>query len=566
LAVIVAKPPLGIYKRYAISALAGLMLALAYPKWNLAGLAWLVPGLLLALALGQSGSHTFRIGYIAGLTFHLASLHWLLFIPVRIAPAVGWLALSAYLAVYQGVWVWFCCRLYQSRFAPLGSGSVWEQFLTNRWARQLGWALSCAALWVSCEMIQARLFGGFPWNLLGVSQYRVMPLVQLAATTGVYGLSFLMVWFSVSLISAVALLVFRPARPRDWMAELMLPLFVMMLVVAHGMREVFYAPEDQPTLKVCLVQPSIPQTVIWDPEQSSQRFHDLLELSRVALTNHPDLLVWPEGAVPNLFRYDTNIHNAVTNLVRTHNAWLMLGADDVVWNNEERADRDYQYFNCSFLINPAGRLERAYRKRKLVIFGEYVPFARWLPFLREFTSVHGDFSPGQYPVQFVLSNLNVRTSTLICFEDIFPHLTREYAREDTDFLLNLTNDGWFKESAAQWQHAANAIFRAVENRIPLVRCTNNGLTCWVDELGFLHAVYFPGTLDIYGPGIKTVRIPIRAGKARVRTVYGRHGDWFGWTCVAWSAFLLLLLARFPVGPTRVPGPGTTLTTPLERRL
>jgi apolipoprotein N-acyltransferase len=124
---------------------------------------------------------------------------------------------------------------------------------------------------------------------------------------------------------------------------------------------------------------------------------------------------------------------------------------------------------------------------------------------------------------------------LICFEDTFPHLAREYVSEDTDFLLNLTNNGWFGESAAQWQHAIAAIFRAVENRIPLVRCANNGLTCWVDEAGGLHDVFYDNSRDIYGAGFKTANIPLLGkNEKRKLTFYTKHGDVFGWLCVGFA--------------------------------
>jgi apolipoprotein N-acyltransferase len=173
-----------------------------------------------------------------------------------------------------------------------------------------------------------------------------------------------------------------------------------------------------------------------------------------------------------------------------------------------------------------------------VAFGEYVPLGRWLPFLKYLTPVSGGFTPGSRPVPFRLPDLGLKISVLICFEDIFPHLAGEYVDADTDFLLNLTNNGWFGESAAQWQHAANAIFRAVEHGLPLVRCTNNGLTCSVDALGRMSEVYFPGTDDIYGAGFKSVRVSTLKGRSRPRTLYGRYGDWFGWTCTGLSAVLL----------------------------
>src|SRR2546430_2548120 len=125
----------------------------------------------------------------------------------------------------------------------------------------------------------------------------------------------------------------------------------------------------------------------------------------------------------------------------------------------------------------------------------------------------------------------VKLCVLICFEDVIPGLTRQSANDDIDFLLNLTNDGWFGESAAQWQQAANGVFRAVENGLPLVRCTNNGLTCWIDSRGRLREILRSESGDVYGPGFLVAKIPLpSAGQRRKPTFYHRHGDWFGWGC------------------------------------
>jgi apolipoprotein N-acyltransferase len=247
--------------------------------------------------------------------------------------------------------------------------------------------------------------------------------------------------------------------------------------------------------------------------------------------------VWPEAAVPGFLRWTTNVHYAVTDLVQKHNTWLILGADDAEPPSDARHPDRYDVFNSSFLVNPKGELLASYRKRRLVIFGEFIPFARWLPFLESWTGM-GSFTPGKEPLQFQVPALRFKTAVLICFEDVFPHYVREHVEPDTDFLLNLTNNGWFGESAAQWQHAANAVFRAVENGLPLVRCANNGLTCWVDARGQMHEVFFPGTRDIYSAGFKAVRVPLLGGRTRAPTFYTRHGDVFGWGCVAWSALLV----------------------------
>ena len=523
-----------------MAAFAGLLLALAFPKWNLSVLGWVAPGILLATGMGRRGGTAFRCGFVGGLVFHLVSLSWLCHIPVPFAPYLGWTALSAFLALYQGFWVWFCMKMYDTVFAPNVSGTFWEKFLSNQWPRQLAWYLSCAALWVACEMVQARFLSGFPWGFLGVSQHGMVPIIQVSAVTGVYGISFLMIWLSVAMMSAASMVILRPSRSRDWMIEIMPPLFAIVLVTAHGMRQIFYAPSDRPGIKATLIQPSIPQTTIWDAKKSDERFQDLLRLTRQALTHDTDLLIWPEGATPGLFRYETNISSHIIKLAREYKVHLVFGAEDIRWDEPppDGGDPTYRYFNASFLINPEGKLINAYYKRKLVIFGEYVPLARYLPFLRDFTSVHGDFSPGLVPANFHMPELDVHAAILICFEDVFATVTRGSITKDTDFMINLTNNGWFGDSAAQWQHAANAVFRAVENRVPLVRCTNNGLTCLVDEWGRVTHAYFPGTKDIYGVGVKHMVIPSRIGGSEASTFYQRHGDVFGWACVILTVLLL----------------------------
>jgi apolipoprotein N-acyltransferase len=386
-------------------------------------------------------------------------------------------------------------------------------------------------------MIQARLFSGFPWNFLGASQFRILPVIQIASVTGVYGISFCVAWFSLTLVGAFASLIRHPERRWNWQAELILPVLVLVPVTAIGWRMLTRSAHSGPSLKIALVQPSIPQTWIWNPKESSNRFQQLIQLSEQALTNHPDLLVWPEAAVPYMFRFDEEIYVAVTNLVRTHKAWLVLGSDDAEWRVDASGQRETNFFNSSFLVNPDGELAGAYRKRRLVIFGEYVPLIRWLPFIKYLTPIEGSFTPGERAGSFQMDQC--RFSVLICFEDIFPHLARDDVGDDTDFLLNLTNNGWFGESAAQWQHAANAVFRAIENGVPLVRCANNGLTCWVDAQGRMNDVYFPGSRDIYGAGFKIAEVPLLAGGKRTPTFYRRHGDWFGWMCAGLSAVALL---------------------------
>jgi apolipoprotein N-acyltransferase len=567
-------------RRYRIAIAAGLLLTLAFPKFNIAGLAWVAPGIMLAAAAGFKGGAAFRIGFVSGLVHHLGALYWLLYIPMDFpwkgVVVLGWVALGMYLAIFQGLWVWFGMRMgdfgkmratdelppHQGKpprpsLPPQwGRGGIFSsvaQLTASSWSQRAVWSVLVAAAWVATEMIQSRFLSGFPWGLLGVSQYQMGPMIQFTSITGVYGVSFLLVWFSASLLCSLALLLRtepeRPTRDRAplrqrWWGDLLLPVLVVALLFAQGLHRILHATPPSRQLKAALIQPSIPQTMIWDEREAMTRFHQVLDWSEKALAEQPrpELLVWPEAAVPNIFRWDTNLYDGktmfdwITGFARDHQVWIIMGADDA----EPRPGVSTNYFNSSFLINPAGDVLEKYRKRRLVIFGEYVPFSRWLPFLSAMVQSQGEFTPGDRPVAFRLAALNVTTSVLICFEDVFPHLAREYVERDTDFLLNLTNNGWFGESAAQWQHAASAVFRAVENNIPLVRCANNGLTCWVDRRGQMHDVYFPGSKDIYKAGYKIIDIPVGGEGRYVPTFYRRYGDAFGWVCVAATGLVLIV--------------------------
>jgi apolipoprotein N-acyltransferase len=513
--------------------------------------------------LGAKPGTAFRAGYVAGLAFFLMALCWLLLIPVRFAPIVGWLAVASYLALYPATWMWLVWRTFPATFdgAEPGWSGLLQRFLATSWLQRLLWCLVAAAAWVAWEMAQARVISGFPWNLLGASQYRMLPLLQISSITGIYGVSFLIVWFSISLLCTCVRLAKQPGK-RFWIADLFVPVLVLALAVGWGMRRMAHLlPESTRTLRVALVQPAIPQEVVWDQtyEKKAMRFASLLQLSEAAATNKPAVLVWPEAAIPDLLRWSTNeyagktIYHAVTQFARRHQLWMVVGADDGELRPE--APEGVVYFNSSFLISPKGVLMASYRKRRLVMFGEYVPLSRWFPFLKNFAQVQGEFTPGTDVVTFNMAGLDVQTSVLICFEDVFPHITREHVKEDTDFLLNLTNNGWFGEGAAQWQHAANAVFRAIENGVPLVRCANNGLTCWVDPRGAMYETFFPGDTDIYRAGYKIAQVPLPPSGTWPATFYRRHGDWFGWGCVGATAiaFVASLLRRKPASQ------GSTMT-------
>jgi apolipoprotein N-acyltransferase len=533
------------FHRYGLAALAGLALGLAYPKFNLFWLAWLAPGLLLLLSLGQGGWTTLRVGYIGGLVQFLVGFYWLLLIPNRAVAITAWLLVGVLMPLYIAAWAWVCCRCWpiaEQRGKVSGQPSqLAARLLAVSWQRRAGWAFICAGAWVAMEMAIARIFNGFPYSL-GLSQFKFLPLIQMASVTGVYGVSFIVVWTSAAL--ACAFVLAQSARPglSVFARELAAPGVALAAILLFGCLKLFTPELPGARLKVALIQPGIPQTIIWDVNERTNRLHKLVELSNQAMAHGADLLVWPEAALPeNMVGRNRDTQELITALVRSNGVWMVFGGIDNGVKRDATGGAETFRFNAAFFIDPAGDLVSRYFKRRLVIFGEYTPGARWLPFLKHLGMRGGGLEPGRGPVHFQMTRPRARIAPLICFEDVFPQVTRESVDEDTDFLLNLTNNGWFGTGAAQWQHAVAALLRAVENGVPLVRCTNNGLTCWIDVRGRIHDAYFPGSTDIYQAGYKIVEVPLRnsAGESH-RTLYNRCGDAFGWSCFA---VVLAALAR-----------------------
>jgi len=545
--------------RFPLAIIAGLVLAAAFPKLGIAGFAWIAPGLMLGVALGKRGGEAFRIGYVAGLAHYLASLYWLLNIPVAWFPILGWLALAAFLALFPATWVWLTLRLAPGAEGPgarveapwLG---VMREIYGQSWSRRMSWTVLSAAIWVGLEIVLTYIFGGFPWNLLADSQYRIVPLIQFASFTGVYGVSFLIVWTSVSLLCGATSILSNPAQRSPWMAEIILPFTAVVVAFGYGFHVLRQASPAGREIKLALVQPGIPQQMIWDESKGRERFEDLMRLSEEALANPADVLVWPEASLPgNPIDEHGQIVKPIAELARRHKAWLIIGGDDV-----QATQTETNYYNAAFLVDPEGKLANTYRKRGLVIFGEYIPLERWLPFIKWFTPITGSYTAGDRAVQFVFKGVahplftndvdeamgtnapslpislgtlrSAQTSVLICFEDTFPNLARKSVEPDTDFLVNITNDGWFGEGAAQWQHAAAATFRTVENGVPLIRCANTGLTCWMDANGRWRELFADENGNVYREGFMTVTVPLPAGR-HAQTFYNQHGNWFGWACV-----------------------------------
>jgi len=544
------------HSRFLACFLAGILFAAAFPKFNLPVLAWLAPGFVLWLAHDNSLKRVFLSGFLSGLGCWLVMVYWLLLIPFRWYGLGAYLVQSAVGATCMGAWCWLCWRMWPARERAAGDLRTKWVGLTP-WER-LRWPILCAGAWVATELALARLLPGFP-GFLGASQFRWLALIQMSTFTGVYGVSFMISWLSVSLFCVALSLWIDKGRSRWLLLQLVPPLLALAGVLIYGRHEPSAIGENPRPYKIALVQPAIPQPAIWDPNEKTNRFLKLLHLSQAALAEKPNLLVWPETALPEMIARNQFTQDAIVNLLHSYSSWMVLGAADYDSGPSVTGRNETHWFNSAFLVNPAGDMAARYHKRHLVPFGEFMPGARQFPFLARLRAAGAGLTSGDRPGLLHMTEPPVNCSVLICYEDLFPHEVRECVTQETDFLLNLTNDAWFGDSAAQWLHLVNALFRTIELRLPLVRCCNNGITCWIDAFGRLHNVAFANSTDVYQSGYKLIEVPLAASEHGSRpTFYYQFGDLFGWGCV----ILVVFFALKPFGLRRS---GESPTTAKARR-
>lgn len=448
--------------RVALAAASGLLLFAAFPPLDLGALAWiaLVP-LLLAID-GLPPPRAFLAGWIAGGVAFLSIVAWM-----RVFGFLAWVLLGVYLGLYVGV------------FAAL-----------HRWmaAGRAPWvaAWTAALLWTVLEYLRAIGATGFPWALLGLTQYRAPAVIQVAKVTGVYGVSFLVALAGGSLAAA---LIARRLR------MLLIPALVIAASVLWGAPQV--RGEAPGSLRVAAVQPNIPARVKFDPALSPRHMETLARLVGEAGERGAELIVLPETAVPY-------------NLFGRSGALGEVGA----WANRARAtliasSLEDGVSNIAVAVAPSGQAVSRYDKVRLVAFGEY------------------GIRPGRRhePLWTPLGQVGVA----VCFESIFPDVSRALVRNGAEVLAVITNDGWFDGTAGVAQHAAHAVLRAVETGRWVVRAANTGVTMVIDPAGRIRSRAAPGREAV---------LVDRAGLRRTPTVYAQYGDVFAFL----AAVALVLMA------------------------
>lgn len=518
-------------RHLALASLTGLLYPFCFPNFDMGMMAWIVLVPLHVLLDRLPARRAFGMGWWAGWLASAGTMFWVvtamhtygkLALPLSYA---GLALLAAYLGLYFGLYAF---------------GVAWLR-------RAVPFLAFPAApfLWVSLELIRTYLFSGLPWALFGYTQYQWLPAIQIADLSGVYGVSFMIVLVNAA-VSEIGLWVWSEGKVRSdrsfpWFSStaaalgMAFTLFYGQAALHHGTQA-----DTKPSLNIGLVQPNIDQAHKWDETYARETLTRYARLTARAAPG-ANLVIWPEAATPFLFEMQKSYRDEIASLASAHGVPLLLGSPALRYFQDGRP----YLLNSAYLLSSGGDILGRYDKRHLVPFGEYVPLRSVLFFLDKLVEGIGDFEAGTVPTVLSLPGSGTRASgiagsppvrfgVVICFEVIFPALVREFVRDGAEFMVTITNDAWFGDSAAPFQHFGMVVFRAVENHVAFARAANTGISGFIDRYGrILNAT------PIFEETALTGQIPIR----NAPTFYSHYGDVFAYGCVIITA-LLLIAARF----------------------
>ena len=486
-------------------------MTLSYPAFNFSFLAWIALIPMLIAIRGERPWQAFFTGCITGFLFFGATLYWVGYVAI-----IGVAVLTFYLAFFFGIFA-------------VGVDILAMQFAKPR----IRFAVLVSCLWVAVEFLRSYLFTGFGWALLGHTQWETPPIIQIADFSSAYGVSFLIIFTNVIISSKIKRKIKGDVPDRRYLALLVI---ILISVAIYGYYRVDQKFEGEP-VKISVIQGNIPQTEKWDDKYAGEILNRYIDLTKEAAKDKPDLIIWPETSVPGFLETDLALRDKVTALAKEVNTYLLVGTQT------EKMPQKVRYYNSAALISNKGEIVQRYDKMHLVPFGEYVPLGNtFLSFIKQRYDMGEDYTAGHDYTVFEIptqKGKKVKFGVLICFEDVFPGLSRSFVRLGADFLVVITNDAWYMKTAAPFQHAQPSVFRAIEERVNVIRCANTGYSCFINQAGKVtqEVKDFKGG-QIFVTGFATA--VITPGKAN--TLYLKYGDAFAWLCA--GVFLFDLTRYF----------------------
>jgi apolipoprotein N-acyltransferase len=509
----------------------GALLCAAFPSYDLPLLAWVAFVPLFWVLARCRPAPGFLLSFVWGVTFYTGIFFWLFDLPQY--NVLHHALLGVYLCPLTGLFGWLFC------------------FLSRR-AGPAAALLAAPFVWVSQEYLRSNFFFlALPWALLGHSQYQNLAVIQMAEYTGVFGISFLI----VSVNAALTAVVFFAAKGRFVHAAGMPRRYAGAWVAAalalsigwfgYGRVQLGRAPAGQ-EFKIAVIQPSIEQDKKWDPKNAAEIMRILNELTMAAASDRPDLIVWPETATPRSISMDRSLYQQTRSIAAAAKVPLMFGSSQVA-KFKVTDPKSAKYKNSAYLIPVVASDPNVqqYEKVRLLPFGEYLPYADRIPWKRLYLPEIQGYIPGS---QFVLFKQGaVVFGPPICWENIFPDDARQFVQKGAQFLVNITNEAWFGRSAAPYQFLSMNVFRAVENRVYVVRCANTGISCFIDPQGrVVSRVADAAGAEIGARGFLTGSVRLKSEN----TFYTRHGDLFAKTCSVISVSILAAAAAMGLIPRR----------------
>lgn len=491
--------------------------------------------------------------------FNLGELGYVLFVPllmwVYTKPswrAVRWVAGLSSLFAWVFILIWLRHVTYIGTVLLAGCLSLyfilWLSYV--RWVlprllhrsflfRLLGF-LGIAGTWVVCEWLRSILIYGMPMGPLALTQWQKPVLLQIAAWTGAYGVSFFLIFFNCCMAQTFYNLsasdkkrsIFLRWFKADFYCAIV-ALISLIFLYLNCLPKSW--SEQEEGFSFVLVQPNLPPLLEWDDDYNSLRLAQLeQEVLRAQLMEF-DILMLPEAVTPEAIKGDFETLFFYQSLVENRGRPILTG--NLAYYSEGN-----RWYNGIFLMEPETGLNPIYyAKRRLVPFGEYTPNP-FKGFLEAFGATQGYYYPGTFDgvIPIVLREKQYAFGALVCYEDMFPTLARDTVRAGAEILYVATNNAWYGEEGGAYFHAAHSVLRAVENRRPVIRCGNAGWSGWIDPYGSVRDVLTNEANSIYFRGSGSLSLTIDKQWQSYTSVYTRYGDWFVWLSAIFAMFASLI--------------------------
>jgi apolipoprotein N-acyltransferase len=488
---------------------------------SLGFLAWIAFIPLYFAIAGARLRRVFWLTWMQQLAFLICTLYWL-WIPLHIDGNKS-IAISAGMIIFVS-----SAEAFFAAVSVLGAEVVSRRLRVSR-------LISYPIAWTALEWVRSFFPIGFPWNPLGGAVFREIPVIQIAEFVGVFGLSALIIFVNVALWELISSAIAGRRNSRTAAALAL----VTAAVFGFGMLRISEL-ERMPAaghLKVAMIQGNIPQSDKWDPSKLAPTFKIYSDATEAAARLRPDLIIWPEtasdfvfqpvNAYPWALRADAPYWTRLTGLAARIGVPILFGAPAL------DIGRSLKSRNRAYMLGADGRVRGYYDKIELVPVGEYVPILL-KRFVKRMVDAPTDFFPGDQQTIFDLGA--ARIGVLICYESIFPYLSQRAVHAGANVLVNITNDAWYGRSSAPYQLLAMTVMRAVENRTPIVRVGNTGISAIITPVGRIQ--------DATQLFTRTTEIETVEWK-NVIAFYSQAGDAFAWLCSVLLSLGLLAAAIVP---------------------